>query len=47
MNSENNDVFPVTGLKKLVCVEYILPNVINCLLFSACENFLKKLILQH
>lgn len=44
---KNNNIFPVTGLEKLVCIDYILPNVINCLVFSVCENVHKKLRLQH
>lgn len=44
---ENNTIFPVTGLEKLVCIDYILPNVINCLVFSVYENVHKKVSLQH
>lgn len=42
---ENNNIFPVTGLEKLVFIDYILTNVINCLMFSVCENVHKKLSL--
>lgn len=42
---ENKNIFPVTGLEKLVCIDYILTNVIDCLMFSVCENVHKKLSL--
>lgn len=42
-----NNIFPVTGLETLVCIGYILPNAINCLVSSVCENVHKKVSLQH
>lgn len=42
---KDNAVVSMAGFKNLVWDEYILPNVINCLVFSVYKNIRKKLIL--
>lgn len=41
---KDNAVVSMAGFENVVWVEYILPNVLNCLVFSVYNNIPKKLI---